>query len=102
MKWQILDIYANGDLITSVRYSCSHSDDQNTVETEGNWFFNEPVLNVPLNQVTEEMIVGWIVKETTQDGINTIKSRLEEQLASLSQTRTVYPPWKPKVFTLTV
>lgn len=102
MFCKILDIYGTGDLITSVRYHCTQSDDYNTVETEGNWFFANPTLNVPLADVTEEMIIEWLLDETTQNGVNAIKSRLEEQLASLSQTRAVYPPWKPKVFTLTV
>jgi peptide subunit release factor 1 (eRF1) len=102
MKWSILEIYASGDLITSVRYHCRCFNDVDEVETEGNWFFAEPTINIPLEDVTEEMIVEWISKEATKDGVNLIESRLEEQLASLSKTRTVHPPWKPKVFTLTV
>lgn len=102
MKWTILDIQAEGDLITSVRYHCRCFNDENEVETEGNWYFAEPSLKIPLDEVTEEMIVDWISKEATKDGINLIESRLEEQLAGLSKTRTVHPPWLPKVFTLKI
>lgn len=96
MKWKILDIYAEGELITHVRYHASIE----TVETEGHWYFKEPKLNIPLANVTEEMLIEWIDSEATQDGVNPIKSRLEEQLKAT--TEKVYPPWKPKVFTVSV
>ena len=98
MKWKILDIYAEGELITHVRYHASIDE----VETEGHWYFREPQLNIKLADVTEEILIEWITKEAIQDGVNPIKSRLEEQLAALNKTEKVYPPWKPKVFTVSV
>jgi hypothetical protein len=44
------------------------------------------------------MVAGWIEAESYKDGINVIKSGLEEQLARKSNS--VVPPWKPQVFTL--
>ena len=41
--WKILEIQADGDLITGARYFCS----KNGVETEGWWNFAEPALNTP-------------------------------------------------------
>jgi len=99
--WKILEISAENELITHAKYHCTLSDDTNTVETEGNWFFIDPVMNVPFAQVTEEMVANWIENASMKDGINVIKSRLEEQLKSL-ELKTVVPPWKPQVFTFNI
>jgi len=96
--WKILEISAENELITHAKYHCSLSDDTNTVETEGNWFFTDPIMNVPFGQVTEEMVAKWIEDASVKDGVNIITSRLIEQLKSLSK-KTVVPPWKPQVFT---
>jgi hypothetical protein len=91
--WKVLEIIAEGELITKVRYFCSASDDKNTVETEGYWTFANPVLRVPLADVTEDMVAGWLDDDTTQDGINPIKSRLSEQLDALSKATKTALPW---------
>jgi len=96
--WKILEISAENELITHAKYHCSLSDDTNTVETEGNWFFTDPIMNIPFGQVTEEMVAKWIEDASIKDGVNIITSRLLEQLKSLEK-KTVVPPWKPQVFT---
>jgi len=103
MIGKILGIQAN-DLgqITSARYLFSLSDGVNTVESEGNWFFEPQESGVPLGNVTEEMIVKWIVDATTQYGANTIESRLKDQLSSLSASKSVNLPWKQPTFTITL
>ena len=103
MNGKILELQAN-DLgqITSARYLFTLTDGQNTVESEGNWFFEPQESGVPLGNVTEEMVVKWIVDATTKDGVNTIKSRLEDQLSSLSGSKYVNLPWKPLTFTVTL
>lgn len=93
--WKILDVSADGELITAARYFVSASDAKNTVETEGNWYFQEPKLTVPFSDVTEEMVIDWV---KTQAG-SSIEARLKEQLQALKkQTQTVLP-WLPQVFT---
>lgn len=99
MQWKILDIYGDGDLITHVRYHASITDDQ-TVDTEGHWYFNEPTLRIPLADVTEEMIVSWVVAESTKDGINSIEARLREQFAALNAQKKMIPPWMPQIITM--
>jgi hypothetical protein len=96
----ITEIEEKDGLIIRAKYLYSLSDDQNTVETEGHWFFQEPQLNVPFDQVTEEMIVSWIEKEAIRDGKNIIKSRLEEQLADLAKAKKSALPWMPQTFTV--
>jgi len=98
-KWSIFDISAIDGLITHAKYKVELSDQDQIVETEGNWWFANPTLKVPFSDVTEEMVVSWIEQETMKDGINLIKSRLEEQLNELNKQDSVVAPWLPQVFT---
>jgi hypothetical protein len=98
--WKILQISADGDLITHAKYHVTAIDDQeNKVETEGNWWFDGMEISKPFNEVNEADVIEWIEKETTKFGNNIIKSRLEEQLASLNGNRIVVAPWLPQTFT---
>lgn len=87
--WKILEIQADGDLITGARYFCA----KNGVETEGWWKFAEPVLTVPFADVTEDIVIGWV----TADIGAQVEARLDEQAASVP--RVVVAPWLPQVFT---
>jgi hypothetical protein len=87
--WKILEIQADGDLITGARYFCA----RNGVETEGWWKFAEPVLNIPFAEVTEEMVISWVTKDIGSQ----VEARLDQQ--SATATRTVVAPWLPQVFT---
>lgn len=95
--WKILDIYAEGEAITSAKYLCSVNDGDNTVETEGYWSFPKAG-TVPFADVTEAMIAQWIEDSSIVDGKNVIKSRLAEQLQTLSK-KPVPAPWLPQTFT---
>jgi hypothetical protein len=98
-NWKILEISADGDVITHAKYHVTAMDDSdNKVETEGNWWFSDKIVKKPFNEVTESDVAEWIEKETTQDGVNLIKSRLEEQLASLKGNGVVVAPWLPQIF----
>jgi hypothetical protein len=98
-KWLIVDISAIDGLITHAKYKVELSDQDQIVETEGNWWFANPILKIPFSDVTEEMVASWIEQETMKDGINLIKSRLEEQLNELNKQDSVVAPWLPQVFT---
>lgn len=98
-KWEITDVHAKDGLITEAKYHVTLSEDDKSVETEGYWKFGDPVLSVPFEEVTEQMICGWIQKEAVQYDKNIIESRLMEQLEAL-KTPKVLPPWVPQVFTL--
>ena len=98
-KWEIPELNAEGELITHAKYHVILTNGKNTVETEGNWWFANPTLKVSFSDVTEEMVASWIEQETMKDGINLIKSRLEEQLNELNKQDSVVAPWLPQVFT---
>ena len=96
--WKILDIYADGEKITSARYYCSVDNGQDKVETEGNATF-EGDATTPLSKVTEQMVAKWVEAAYTVDGECSIKKRLAEQLLSV-QSAKIEAPWKPVVFTV--
>ena len=98
IEWKILDITADGELITSAKYHCQIIGSE-TVETEGFWYFESPTLATPFDQVTENMVVEWIKAETIRDGKNLITSRLQEQLTEIENKKPVVAPWLPQVFT---
>jgi len=98
MKWQVTDIHAKDGFITSAKYFVSHVDGDQTVETEGYWHFPEGGY-VSFNNVTEEMVIGWIKEASMKDGVSSIELALTNQL---SQPQKVTPPWLPQTFTIKV
>lgn len=99
-QWSITGTQAQDGLILCAKYHVTAKEDDLSVETEGYWTFDSPKLSVPFDQVTEEMIVAWIEKETMRDSVCVIKSRLQEQLDSLSKSQFTPPPWQPQTFTV--
>jgi len=96
--WKILEISAEEGVITHAKYHVTAEDEGLIVETEGNWWFSDKIMKTPFSEVTEADVASWVEKETTQDGVNSIKSRLEEQLATLKGNRVVVAPWLPQKF----
>ena len=95
--WKILDIYADGEKITSAKYHCAVFDGENTVETEGYATF-EGEAKTPFSEVTEEMVTEWVKESLSINGECLVEKRLKEQLANLEKKPTV-APWKPQIFT---
>lgn len=99
ITWKIKGIKANDGLITQATYEAVATEKDLMVDTEGTWFFREPKLNIKFADVTEEMMIGWIKTETSDNGQSIIEKRLIEQLKALSQQQDVPLPWMPQVFT---
>ena len=96
--WEIIKIFSKEDLITEIKYKLIGNNQIITIETEGTYLFNDPVLNVPFLEVTEEMVIDWIEKETIVNGQSHIKSGIEKQFNELENVEVV-APWLPQVFT---
>lgn len=93
--WKILEIKAEGELITAARYFCAKAKDDLQADTEGWWHFAEPKLTIPFAEVTEEIVVKWVT-----DAIGSmVENRLAQQLEALESNKTVVAPWMPQVFT---
>ena len=98
-NWKILDITNNNGLITHAKYYLSATDGQNTVATEGNYFFKGTEIIIPYDKLYEQIIINWINEETTIDDVSSIKSCLDDQLSKLKVQKTNGLPWLANTFT---
>lgn len=91
MNWKILEIHADGDLITHVRYHAEKSG----IDTEGYCYFTEPKLSIPYQSVTHDMVIDWVKSEIGEQ----VEARLDAQLGVKSTQKLA--PWT-KTFTIEV
>ena len=98
-KWTILEIFGD-QTIAKVRYLLKAQDETNTVKTEGYHEYSEGLVNKPLSEIQEQDLIGWLVSDTTQDGVNLIKLNLENQLKSLQTNQKIDFPWENNTFTV--
>lgn len=99
-QWKITDITSKDGAITHAKYFVEATDNQNTVQAEGHWYFNPPKTDKPLGQVTEDDVIGWIVNDAVRNNECHIKSNLVKQLEALSQQVDKKMPWKMPTFTV--
>ena len=102
--WTITEVSSEDDVILHAKYHVVALDDdgKTKVETEGNWWFSDKTVKKPFNEVTEQDIASWIEKEATQDGICSIKSALDNQIANLKSSLKSSLPWKPSTFQIKI
>jgi hypothetical protein len=96
--WSILEIFGD-QTIAKVRYLLKAQDEQNTVKTEGYHEYSEGLVSKSLSEIKEQDLIGWLVSDTTQDGLNPIKLNLENQLKSLKIDQKIDFPWENNTFT---
>jgi hypothetical protein len=88
-KWQILELFAD---CKGVKYFVIATDGKNKVESEGNSYFADGIVNIPFEQIKESNLIDWIAKDA-------IKSNLEAQLKALDSDKKVEFPWLADTFT---
>jgi hypothetical protein len=98
--WTILELFAQDNQLSSVRYLLTGTDDGVTVDSEGKHTFSDGIVNKPLEQIVESDILQWLEKDTTQDDVNAIKLAVENQLKALKTTKKVDFPWEKDTFTI--
>jgi hypothetical protein len=97
-QWKILEVFAKDEVITGVKYHLIGTEDDISVETEGNWYFDSPTAKVPYLEVSEDMIIDWIETDAVRDGENHIKMGIKKQVEALKSHKPVPAPWLPQVF----
>jgi hypothetical protein len=98
--WTILELFAQDNQLSSVRYLLTGTDGEVTVVSEGKHTFSDGIVNKPLEQIVESDILQWLEKDTTQDDVNAIKLAVENQLKALKTTKKVEFPWEKDTFTI--
>ena len=96
--WKILKIFSKNELITGVKYKLIGDNQTTIIESEGTYYFKDPVLNLPFRDVTEIIVINWLDTETTIDGQSHIKTGIEKQFNALENVEVV-APWLPQVYT---
>jgi len=96
--WKILKIFSKNELITAVKYKLIGDDQTTIIESEGTYYFQDPVLILPFRDVTETILINWLNTETMVDGQSHIKSGIEKQFNALENIEVV-APWLPQVYT---
>ena len=97
LKWSITEMNAIEGVVKSVKYLATLSDNDQMVESEGYWYFDQNDGN-PLESLTEDQVIEWVRQATMKDGQNMVEQRLTEQMNALA--KPVNLPWKPAVFKL--
>lgn len=99
-KWSVLEVFAEGENLTKVRFLLKADDGENTVETEGYHQFSDGVVYKTFSEIKEENLIAWLDKDTTKDDVNIIKLNLEKQLEALKTSKKVAFPWEADTFTI--
>ena len=99
--WKILEVTSINEVLTHARYCVTATDNIHSVESEGNYFFNEKQIDIPFTDLKESNITQWIDNETTIDGVSKIKSNLDNQLAILNTSSKKDLPWLADTYTVT-
>jgi hypothetical protein len=97
--WSILEVFGD-QTITKVRFLLKAQDEIDTVETEGYHEFSKGLVSCLLSETKEKDIVGWLETDTIKDGVNAIKSNLENQLKALKTSNKIGFPWEAETFTI--
>lgn len=97
LKWSITEMNAIEGVVKSVKYLAELSENDQKVQSEGYWYFDENGGN-PLESLTENIVIEWVRQATMKDGQNMVEQRLIEQMNAMA--KPVQLPWKPAVFKL--
>ena len=98
--WKILELFADNNKLSAVRYLLTGTDGKNNVGSEGKHTFSDGLVNKPLSEIVESDILQWLEKDTTQDDVNLIKLAVENQLKKLKTEQKVDFPWLAGTFTI--
>lgn len=98
--WKVLNIYAEGNVITSVKYHVNAKGETNIVETEGTWTFKDKS-HFLQDQTTEKDVIAWIQAESKIDEKCIIEDNLKNQLNALEPI-SLKKPWVLPTFTVKI
>ena len=99
-NWKILETEIVDGTLKSVKYWCKATNDQNSVETEGNWKMR--TIYAVDGNTSEHQVVHWLDLDAIENDKHLIKYRLQEQLDALSSVISTKPPWAVDTFKVTI
>lgn len=100
-KWEMLEISSVNKSLEHIKYRVTATEAENQVITEGYARFELPA-EANFDSLTEAELLEYLKRFYIQGEVNTIESRLTEQLANLAKNRTNLPPWHIETFKVEV
>lgn len=97
-QWKVLEIFGDDEVITEVKYFIVAKDGVNSVESEGYYTFKEPMK--VFTEMLEVDVENYLDTDSMQNGINLIKSALDQQLVNLGKVTVAKKPWEKPTFKL--
>ncbi len=100
-EWKILETSFFDKNIDYLKYYVKATDNNLSVETEGYARF-KLTGEINFDSLIESELLEYLKRFYIQDGVNTIESRLSEQLAYLQKKTSKTPPWHVDTFKLEI
>lgn len=99
--WEITEVLSENEVLKSVKYQVTAKDGEKEVKTEGYCFLTLPP-EVIFKDLLESELIEYLKRFYIQSDVNTIESRLNEQLEYLNQQTSNIPPWHIETFKVEV
>lgn len=99
--WKILELSSSESVLEHIKYKVTAKEGENEVSTEGYARFELPS-EVNFNNLIEVELIEYLKRFYIQNDVNSIESRLKEQLAYLKKNSTTTPPWHVETFKVEV
>ena len=85
------------NVVSKVIWTCLKTDGINAASFSNSHLFNYVEENafIPFEQLTNEIVIGWIKKELGTEGVNAVQSNLDNQINNLVNPSIITPdlPW---------
>ena len=95
-NWKVLEMYGTTEACKEVKYFVVATDGENSVETQGQWTFKEPLKLFP--EMLEVDVITYLNNDCVQNDVNIIKLALDNQLQALKQLNISKKPWEKPTF----
>lgn len=100
-NWKILEVLSSDGQIEHVKYKVTATKGEHTVETEGYCQLKLDE-NIKFADLIEVELTEYLKRFYIQNDVNSIESRLSEQLDYLEKNTTTTPPWHVETFKVEV
>ena len=99
--WKMTEILSEDGVLKHIKYEVTATQGENKVTTEGYAYLKLPS-EVTFSNLIEVELLEYLKRFYIQNDVNSIESRLSEQLDYLTKTTSTTPPWHVETFKVEV
>ena len=100
-KWEMLEVSSADNTLEHIKYRVTATQGDLEVVTEGYARFKLPE-GIVFSNLLEAELLEYLKRFYIQNDVNSIESRLSEQLAYLAKNTSTTPPWHVETFKVEV